>query len=153
MTELQKALFAAQDPVYRAFNAKLLPTVAPETVIGVRTPRVREIARELGKSPAAAAFLARLPQAYFEENNVHAALINRLKDFDEAYARGEFDYLVCTNLVYRNPELLQRPWYIEADLSVYLAKIIDTMNHNVAVTKVITPTERLQALIARNAAK
>ena len=76
-----------------------------------------------------------------------------LKDFDEAYARGEFDYLVCTNLVYRNPELLQRPWYIEADLSVYLAKIIDTMNHNVAVTKVITPTERLQALIARNAAK
>ena len=74
-----------------------------------------------------------------------------LKDFDDAYSRGEFDYLVCTNLVYRDPELLKRPWYIEADLSVYLAKIIDTMNHNVAVTKVITPTERLQALIARNA--
>lgn len=73
-----------------------------------------------------------------------------LADFDEAYAQGNFDYLVCTNLVYRDPELLTRPWYIEADLSVYLAKIIDTMNHNVAVTKVITPTERLQALLARN---
>ncbi len=73
-----------------------------------------------------------------------------LEKFDEAYANGWFDYMVCTNLVYRDPELIKRPWYIEADLSIYLSKIIDTMNHNVAVTKVITPTERLQALVARN---
>ena len=58
--------------------------------------------------------------------------------------------MVCTNLVYRDPELAKRPWYIEADLSIYLSKIIDTMNHNVAVTKVITPTGRLQDLVARN---
>ncbi len=70
--------------------------------------------------------------------------------FDEAYKNGWFDYMVCTNLVYRDPELSKRPWYIEADLSIYISKIIDTMNHNVAVTKVITPTGRLQDLVARN---
>ncbi len=73
-----------------------------------------------------------------------------IERFDEAYSNGCFDYVVCTNLVYRDPELIKRPWYIEADLSIYLSKIIDTMNHNVAVAKVITPTERLQALVARN---
>ena len=73
-----------------------------------------------------------------------------IEKFDEAYRNGWFDYMVCTNLVYRDPELAKRPWYIEADLSIYLSKIIDTMNHNVAVTKVITPTGRLQDLVARN---
>ena len=76
-----------------------------------------------------------------------------LAKFDEAYEKGWFDYLVCTNLVWHDPELYKRPWYIEADLSIYISKIIDTMNHNVAVTKVITPTGRLQDLVARNLKK
>ena len=73
-----------------------------------------------------------------------------LEEFDKAYEDGVFDYLVSTNLIYHTPQLNERPWFIEADLSVYLSKIIDTMNHNVAVTTVITPTAKLQELILRN---
>ena len=73
-----------------------------------------------------------------------------LEEFDKAYEDGVFDYLVSTNLIYHTPQLNERPWFIEADLSVYLSKIIDTMNHNVAVTTVISPTAKLQELILRN---
>ncbi len=75
---------------------------------------------------------------------------NGFAKFDEAYEKGWFNYIVTTNLNYRNPEIFEKPWYIEADLSMYIGKIINTMNHNVAVTTVITPTERIQKLMARN---
>ena len=75
---------------------------------------------------------------------------NGLEPFDKAYKEGWFDYICSTNLVYRRPELKERPWYLEADLSTYMAKIINTMNHNVAVTSVITPTEKLQEFVKRH---
>ena len=70
-------LFALQDTKYRAFQSKLMPTVAPETVIGVRTPLLRNLAKELAGTAEAADFLRVLPHAYYEENNLHAFLVEK----------------------------------------------------------------------------
>ncbi len=70
-------------------------------------------------------------------------------NFDAAYQRGDFDYVVTTNLNYRKPELLEKPWYLEADMSKYVATIINTLNHDVSISNVITPTDKIQALINR----
>lgn len=84
MTEVQKALFSMQDMPFQAFQAKLIPTVPPETIIGVRTPALRKLAAELSGSPQAEDFLCALPHRYFEENNLHAFLISRCGDFEKA---------------------------------------------------------------------
>ena len=73
-----------------------------------------------------------------------------LEEFDKAYAKGLFNHIVTTNLSWRRPELFEREWYLEADMSRYIGKIINTMNHNVAVSNVITTSERLQRLIRHN---
>ncbi|MBO4391303.1 MAG: ribose-phosphate pyrophosphokinase [Lachnospiraceae bacterium] len=67
--------------------------------------------------------------------------------FDEYYNRGYFDYVITTNLNYRPAELLSKPWYLEADMSKFLASIINTMNHDVSTTSALTPTERIQKLL------
>ena len=74
-------LFALQDTKYRAFQSKLMPTVAPETVIGVRTPLLRNLAKELAGTAEAADFLRVLPHAYYEENNLHAFLVEKIRDY------------------------------------------------------------------------
>lgn len=83
---VQARLFAMQDLPYRDFQCKLMPTVAAETVIGVRTPELRKFARAFAKTPEAANFLAILPHQYYEENNLHGFLIESMKDFDRAIA-------------------------------------------------------------------
>ena len=83
---VQARLFAMQDLPYRDFQCKLMPTVAAETVIGVRTPELRKFARAFAKTPEAADFLAILPHQYYEENNLHGFLIESMKDFDRAIA-------------------------------------------------------------------
>lgn len=80
---LHKSLFSMQDLKYRDFNASLIPTVDKETVIGIRTPILRKFAKEFGKTEDAKAFLSVLPHGYFEENNLHAFLIEQIKDYDE----------------------------------------------------------------------
>lgn len=67
--------------------------------------------------------------------------------FDEFYENGYIDYVITTNLNYRRPELFTRPWYIEADLSKYLAAIINTMNHDVSLESILSPTEKIQKLV------
>ncbi len=84
VADIRAALFSARDEAYHAFQCPLMPTVNPETVIGVRTPVLRRMAKDLRASPAAAALLADLPHTYFEENQLHAFLIESIKDFDEA---------------------------------------------------------------------
>lgn len=84
--EIRARLFALQDTGYRAFHAKLVPTLDPACIIGVRTPKLRALAKEVAGTPAAEAFLARLPHRYYEENNLHGFLIERMRDFDEAAA-------------------------------------------------------------------
>ena len=86
---LHDALFALQDTDYKAFHEKLIPTVPPETVIGIRTPVLRRFASDYAKTPDAAEFRASLPHAYYEENNLHAFLIEKIRDFDQALAALE----------------------------------------------------------------
>ena len=86
MTDLQRELFALQDPGYRDFTAKLIPTVEKERVIGIRTPALRAFARDFAKRPEAAAFFKELPHFYLEENGLHAALVNSIRDYDACIA-------------------------------------------------------------------
>lgn len=74
---------------------------------------------------------------------------NGLEKFDEFYAKGYIDYVVTTNLNYRTPELLNREWYLEADMSKYLAAIINSLNHDVSIGKVLSPTHKIQKLVQR----
>lgn len=67
--------------------------------------------------------------------------------FDEAYEKGYFEKVITTNLTYQIPELLQRPYYVEADMSKFLASIIDFMNHDVSMANVYTPTEKIRMLL------
>ena len=75
-------LFEMQDMHYRAFQSKLMPTVDTKKVIGVRVPNLRAYAKELKDSPAAAEFLLDLPHRYYEEDNLHAFLIEGMRDYD-----------------------------------------------------------------------
>ena len=67
--------------------------------------------------------------------------------FDEFYDKGYIDYVITTNLNYRPAALLERPWYIEADMSKYMAAIINSFNHDVSIGRTLTPTEKIQKLI------
>ena len=67
--------------------------------------------------------------------------------FDEFHEKGYIDYVVTTNLNYRPAELFEKSWYIEADMSKYLACIINTMNHDVSITETMSPTDRIQKII------
>ncbi len=72
---------------------------------------------------------------------------NGLDAFDKAYEKGDFDKVITTNLNYRLPELLERPYYIEADMSNFVASIIDFMNHDVSMTNVMTSTEKIHTIL------
>ena len=75
-------LYALQDTKYRDFQGKLLPNVDPKTIIGVRTPDLRTLAKELAKQEDIGTFLEALPHTYFDENQLHAFILSELKDYD-----------------------------------------------------------------------
>lgn len=79
--QITERLFAMQDASYRDFTSRLTPTVAPETVIGVRIPLLRQYAKEIAGSAEAEAFLRELPHRRLEENHLHAFLIERIGDY------------------------------------------------------------------------
>ena len=81
---MKEKLFALQDVKYRDFQKKLIPTVDPENIIGVRTPELRQLAKKLRKEmpEETSAFLASLPHEYFDENQLHAFLISQEKDYE-----------------------------------------------------------------------
>lgn len=89
MTAIQKRLFALQDKGYREGSIKLNPTVDPDTIIGIRIPALRALAKELKGTDAAATFIAALPHQYFEEYSLHTFLIGYIKDFDEAIVQTD----------------------------------------------------------------
>lgn len=78
---IRARLMALQDEKYKAFQCKLIPTVDPATVIGVRTPALRALGRELRGTPEAAAFIQILPHFYYEENNLHGYFIETMRDY------------------------------------------------------------------------
>lgn len=84
---LTERLFELQDLKYRDFNSKLIPTVDPETVIGVRTPDLRKLAKEFAKTDGAEEFLNSLPHKYYEENNIHGFILETIKDYDECVSQ------------------------------------------------------------------
>ena len=86
---IRAQLFALQDEAYRTFHSALMPTVPPETVIGVRVPALRKLAKQLTGTAQAEVFLQALPHGYYEENNLHAFLIELIRDYDRALAETE----------------------------------------------------------------
>ena len=72
-----------------------------------------------------------------------------LKTFDEAYEKSYFDKIITTNLTYQLPELKERPYYLEADMSKFLASIIDFMNHDSSMANVSTPTDKIHEILAK----
>ena len=68
---------------------------------------------------------------------------NGLKNFDKCYEDGIISKVITTNLTYQTPELLNRPWYVSADMSKYIAHLIDTLNHDGSISGLLDPTERI----------
>ena len=74
---------------------------------------------------------------------------NGLEKFDEYYHQGYLDYVITTNLNYRTQELIDREWYLEADMSKYLAAVINSMNHDRSISASLSPTEKIQKLVQK----
>lgn len=83
-SELQARLFTMQDLQYRDFHSKLVPNIDKDTIIGIRTPVLRKFAKEFSQTNDAEKFLKTLPHKYYEENNLHAFLIENMNDYNEA---------------------------------------------------------------------
>ena len=81
--EMQRRLFELQDEKYRLFQAKLMPGVDLERIIGVRTPELRKLAKELAKRAEIEEFLQDLPHQYYDENNLHGFIISECKDYEK----------------------------------------------------------------------
>lgn len=81
--DLKEKLFAMQDLAYREFICPLVPTVPPERIIGIRTPLLRKLAKEVKKSPEIKQFLQRLPHRYYEEDFLQAFLIEQIRDYSD----------------------------------------------------------------------
>ena len=92
--EIRERLFSLQDIKYRDFQAKLIPDKTSDVMIGVRTPELRKLAKELGKRDDIEEFLKDLPHKYFDEDQLHAFILSGMKDYDECM--GE----VCRFLPY-----------------------------------------------------
>ena len=98
MEEITKKLFFLQDEKYRDFQIKLVPGITKEQMIGIRTPDLRALAKEIAAtSETASAFLQELPHKYFEENLIHFFIVALIKDFDECINQVEkfLPYVDC----------------------------------------------------------
>lgn len=100
---------------------------------------VLEVASELKKRKAAKIFV-------FATFGLFTGGLSR---FDKAAHDGIIDKVLTTNLIYQTPELLEREWYINCDMSKYIAYIIDTLNHDSSISDLLNPSERIQNIVAR----
>ena len=136
---------AAAEENYGDFNAKLIPTVPREQILGVRLPILRALARELRESPEAAVFLDTLPHAYHEENCLHAFLLEQIRDYDRCLAAVERflpyvdNWAVCDSISPKcfrrhRPELLsavrgwlasERPYTKRFGIKMLMAHFLD----------------------------
>lgn len=80
--KILNSLYALQDVAYRDFNSKLIPNVSVGVFIGVRTPKLRNLAKEIVKSGDWIDFISDLPHNFFEENQLHAFILSEIRDFD-----------------------------------------------------------------------
>ena len=72
-----------------------------------------------------------------------------MEKFDKAYACGNINRVLTTNLIYQTPELLEREWYINCNMSKYVAYLIDTLNHDTSISDLLDPNEKIQKLLAK----
>ena len=79
--EIRDRLFSLQDAKYRELQIRILPNLEPESIIGVRTPELRQMAKELAVREETGAFLKNLPHRYFDENQLHAFILSGMKDY------------------------------------------------------------------------
>ena len=74
---------------------------------------------------------------------------NGMEKFDRAYEDGLIDGILTTNLIYQTPELLEKPYYINCDMSKYIALMIDTLNHDGSISSILNPSERIVDIVER----
>ena len=70
--------------------------------------------------------------------------------FDQAAKEGVFDKIFTTNLIYRRPELLTKPWYVEVNMCKYVAYLIDTLNNDATISTLLNPVKRIQNLMEKH---
>ena len=75
--------------------------------------------------------------------------VNGLEVIDNAYKEGVIDRIFTTNLIYRNPDLASREWYCEVDMSKYISLLIDTLNHDETISKLLDPVNKIKALVEK----
>ncbi len=98
-----------------------------------------DVATELKKRKAKRIFLC----------STFGLFTNGFEKFDEAFEAGLFDRIITTNLIYQPQELLSKSYYISADMSKYIALLIDALNHDASISEFLSPTERIQKFVAR----
>ena len=81
--KIQEQLFALQDKEYRNFQSKLVPEIDRETIIGIRIPTMRKLAKSYAKEQESREFLQCLPHTYYDENILHALLVSDINDYQE----------------------------------------------------------------------
>ena len=100
---------------------------------------MQDVAKELKRRKARKVFIC----------STFGLFTNGLARFDEYYEKGFIDRILTTNLVYQTPDLLSRPYYIDVDMSKYIALIIDNLNHDASLSDLLTPTKRINKLLER----
>ncbi len=98
-----------------------------------------DVAKELKRRKAGRIFVA----------STFGLFTNGFDKFDEAYEQGLIYRVLTTNLVYQTEELLSKPYYINVDMSKYIALLIDTLNHDSSISKLLNPTERIQNILSK----
>ncbi|PNV60871.1 phosphoribosylpyrophosphate synthetase [Clostridium sp. chh4-2] len=99
---------------------------------------MQDVAKELKRRKARKVFIC----------STFGLFTNGLSKFDEYYENGVIDRILTTNLVYQTPDLLSRPYYIDVDMSKYIALIIDNLNHDASLSELLNPTNRINKLLA-----
>ena len=146
-------------------SAKNAPALLGLTNHSLRRPFPRHISKsypppppsscasgQRAPTPTAGGFTAEISKARDRPPNEAPASLPFLKDkaeFDEAYEKGHFDKLVTTNLTYQPPELADRPWFEAADMSKYAAMIIDFINHDIGLSSMRTPTNKIHSILEK----
>ena len=100
---------------------------------------MQDVAKELKRRKARKVFIC----------STFGLFTNGLAKFDEYYENGTIDRILTTNLVYQTPDLLSRPYYINVDMSKYIALIIDNLNHDASLSELLNPTSRINRLLDR----
>lgn len=126
MKEITDLLFELKDEEYASFHRKLIPNIAPEKVIGVRTPALRKLAKQISRESYCRDFLKELPHSYYDENQLHGFIISEIKDFDvcmeelEAFLPFIDNWATCDQT---SPKIFKKR---KEDLLPYIYKWLDS---------------------------